>query len=159
MNLDPALPLTKIVSGGQTGADRAALDWAIENGVEHGGWCPRGRRAEDGLIDPRYSLDETTSEAYPVRTKWNVRDSDATVIFTIGSQLTGGSKLTAEFAREFTKPWLHISSVATPDPTMALRRFIDENFVQILNVAGPRDSTEPQVAEFVRDTLNDAILD
>lgn len=158
MSLDPALPLLKIVSGGQTGADRAALDWAITNDVDHGGWCPKGRRAEDGPMDPRYLLEETESAAYPVRTKFNVRDSDATVIFTIGAQLTGGSSLTADFARKLGKPYLHVSRTATADPTMALRRFIDENFVQILNVAGPRESTESGVAEFVVETLNDALL-
>ena len=72
----------KIVSGGQTGADRAALDWAIDHGTAHGGWCPRGRRAEDGAIPARYLLNETPSARYEERTEWNVRDSDGTVIPT-----------------------------------------------------------------------------
>ena len=71
----------RIVSGGQTGADRAALDWAIERGIPHGGWCPRGRRAEDGRIDRRYALRETPAHDYQQRTRWNVRDSDGTLIF------------------------------------------------------------------------------
>lgn len=156
--LDPELPLIKIVSGGQTGADRAALDWAIAHDVEHGGWCPQGRRAEDGVIDPRYQLDETPTEAYPVRTKWNVRDSDGTVIFTLAPELIGGSKLTAKFAREFGKPWVHLSKMWTPDPALALRRFIDEHFIRELNVAGPRTSTEAGIDEFVAEVLSDALL-
>lgn len=158
MSLDPALPLTRIVSGGQTGADRAALEWAVEHGVEHGGWCPLGRRAEDGRIDPKFQLEETPTENYAVRTKFNVRDSDGTVIFSLGPVLTGGSKLTADFARELGKPWLHLSKSRTRDPAMALRRFIDENFLQALNIAGPRASSEPGIADFVVEILNNALL-
>ena len=83
-------PIT-IVSGGQTGADRAALDWALARGVECGGWCPKGRKAEDGPIDPKYPLKEMPSAAYLQRTEWNVRDSDATVLFSIEPTLTGAS--------------------------------------------------------------------
>jgi hypothetical protein len=75
--------IPKIVSGGQTGADRAALDWALAHGVPCGGWCPKGRKAEDGPIDLKYSLKETPSESYIQRTEWNVRDSDATILFSI----------------------------------------------------------------------------
>jgi Circularly permutated YpsA SLOG family len=89
-----------IVSGGQTGADRAALDWALARGIECGGWCPKGRKAEDGPIDPKYPLKETPSAAYIQRTEWNVRDSDATVVFSVNPFLTGGSKSTVEFARK-----------------------------------------------------------
>lgn len=90
--------IEKIISGGQTGADRAALDWAIENNVPHGGWCPKGRRAEDGLIDAKYQLKETPSSHYPQRTEWNVRDSYGTVIFSLAERLSGGSLKTLEFA-------------------------------------------------------------
>ena len=86
----------KIVSGGQTGADRAALDFAIEHGIAHGGWCPKGRPAEDGTIDPRYKLQVTPSSDYVQRTEWNVRDSDGSVVFSIAAALTGGSKETVE---------------------------------------------------------------
>ena len=75
------MQITKIISGGQTGADRAALDWARERGIPHGGWCPKGRRAEDGVIPYSYNLEENSISAYAVRTEWNVRDSDATVSF------------------------------------------------------------------------------
>ena len=84
----------KIVSGGQTGADRAALDWAISRGVPHCGWCPKGGRAEDGPIPARYCLEESGSANYLVRTERNVVDSDGTVIFTLETELTGGSKRT-----------------------------------------------------------------
>jgi len=81
--------IEKIVSGGQTGADRAALDWAIEHGIPHGGWCPKGRRAEDGPIDGRYQLQETPTANYVERTKSNARDTDGTVVFSIYISLTG----------------------------------------------------------------------
>lgn len=146
----------KIVSGGQTGADRAALDWAMERGVPHGGWCPRGRRAEDGPIDGRYRLIETPSEAYWERTEWNVRDSDGTVIFSIAATLSGGSARTAEFARQLGKPWLHLSQQEGRDAARQLRRFVEEHRMRVLNVAGPRASTEPRVGEFVREVLDAA---
>jgi len=92
--------IIKIVSGGQTGADRAALDFAIEHGIPHGGWCPKGRQAEDGPIDGRYQLKETPTSDYAQRTEWNVRDSDATVLFSLAPELTGGSKKTARVREE-----------------------------------------------------------
>jgi len=94
----------KIISDAQTGADRAALDWAIQNQVDHGGWCPKGRKAEDGPIDLLYQLKETPRADYLQRTEWNVRDSHGTVIFTLSEELTGGSKRTAEFAEKHQKP-------------------------------------------------------
>jgi Circularly permutated YpsA SLOG family len=98
----------KIVSGGQTGADRAALDWAMAHNVPCGGWCPKRRKAEDGPIDPKYPLKETPSASYLQRTEWNVRDSDATVLFSIEPALTGGSLKTVDFARKHKKPNLHL---------------------------------------------------
>jgi hypothetical protein len=92
----------KMVSGGQTGADRAALDWALAHNIECGGWCPKGRKAEDGPIDPKYPPKETASVAYLQRTEWNVRDSDATVLFSIKPTLTGGSLKTVDFVRNTT---------------------------------------------------------
>ncbi|PSQ85488.1 MAG: molybdenum cofactor carrier, partial [Bacteroidetes bacterium QH_2_63_10] len=90
--------MRKIISGGQTGVDRAALDAALAFNVPVGGWCPKGRRAEDGQIPDRYPLEETPSEAYEQRTAWNVRDSDGTLIITDGS-LEGGTALTMTEAR------------------------------------------------------------
>lgn len=148
----------KIVSGGQTGADRAALDWAIDRGVEHGGWCPRGRRAEDGVIPARYRLTETPSESYEQRTEWNVRDSDGTAILTLSAALTGGSRATAEFARTLGRPCLHLAREAEGEAAAArLRRFVDEHRIRVLNVAGPRAAGEPGVGAFVRRTLEAAL--
>jgi hypothetical protein len=147
----------KIVSGGQTGADRAALDWAIEHGLPHGGWCPKGRRAEDGPIDGRYQLKETPSADYVQRTEWNVRDSDGTVVFSIAEVLTGGSKKTVELARKHGRPVLHLPKVSGASAAVAaLRRFIAEHGIRVLNVAGPRASKEPEVAAFVREVLEKA---
>ncbi len=101
--------ITKLLSGAQTGADRAALDWASFHDIPHGGWCPKGRKAEDGTIPSHYQLTETPSASYLQRTEWNVRDSDGTVIFTMAAKLAGGSKRTAEFAKKHGKPLLHIS--------------------------------------------------
>jgi hypothetical protein len=148
----------KIISGGQTGADRAALDWAIAQGVPHGGWCPKGRMAEDGPLNERYNLKETPKRSYLQRTEWNVRDSDGTVVFSIASQLTGGSQKTVFLACKLGKPILHISRNGDPQsPTEALVRFICENRIKVLNVAGPRASKEPAVVEFVAATLQKAL--
>ena len=102
----------KIVSGGQTGVDRAALDWALEVGCECGGWCPAGRLAEDGLLDDRYPLVETPSASYAQRTEWNVRDSEGTVIFSVAKELRSGSALTRDFARKWNRDcMLHINVI------------------------------------------------
>ena len=140
----------KIVSGGQTGADRAALDFAIERGMPHGGWCPKGRRAEDGLIDAGYRLKETPSENYAQRTEWNVRDSDATLIFSLGAELEGGSQLTADLARDYRRPWAHIH----PEDVGALATFLgDAPQIRVLNIAGSREDREPGIYEFTKRLL------
>lgn len=156
-----------IISGGQTGADRAALDFAIERGLEHGGWCPRGRRAEDGVISSRYSLRETPSHSYAQRTKWNVRDSDATVVFTIVPGVSGGTSLTLACAHRLGKPARHLcrDSLAAlhGDAEFAavaaslLLAFLKENGVKTLNVAGPRRSQAPGITPFVQDVLRNAL--
>ena len=146
----------KIVSGGQTGADRAALDWAIANCILHGGWCPAGRLAEDGPIDTLYNLKETPKADYLQRTEWNVRDSDATVIFSQKPNLTGGSLATMKLAAEYVKPCLHISALQTPiENAGQLRVFIQKNDVHTLNIAGPRATGEPEVGEFIQMVLKE----
>ena len=145
--------IESIVSGGQTGADRAALDWAVDHGVSHCGWCPNGRRAEDGTISSRYSLQETPASGYIVRTEWNVRDSDATVIFTLKPVASGGSLATIRFAEIHKKPWIHLSRDASRDPADELLEFVEMNQIRSLNVAGPRASGAPKIGEFVRDVL------
>jgi len=145
----------KIVSGGQTGADRAALDWAVLRGVPHGGWCPLGRLAEDGAIHRIYRLVETPTAAYLQRTEWNVRDADATVIFSVAKVLTGGSLATMEFARHQRKPHLHLHPPRTPEEMAArLVEFILHHRIKVLNVAGPAAKKEPEVALLVRGALD-----
>jgi hypothetical protein len=153
-----------IISGGQTGADRAALEFAIDHGLPYAGWCPRGRLAEDGQIPDRFLLRETPSRRYAQRTEWNVRDSDATVAFTVGEQLLGGTALTVRVAEQLGKPALHLSrdrlTATGVDPVKAaaakLLCFLNDHQVTKLNVAGPRASQEPQVTDFVRDVLMQA---
>jgi len=100
--------IEKIISGGQTGADRAALDWAIEHDIPHGGWCPKGRRAEDGGIPEQYALRETPQRDYRQRTKWNIRDADATLIVTEERELATGSLFTLHYAQTMARPCLHV---------------------------------------------------
>lgn len=153
-------PLT-IVSGGQTGADRAALDFAIRFGLDHAGWCPLGRRAEDGPLDLQYELQETPSAKYDQRTRWNVRDSDATLVVTVQSQATGGSALTLAVAERVGKPCLHIAQEETPSVIEAGERiadFILQHRIERLNVAGPRASQEPEIAAYVDAVLSAALM-
>jgi len=146
--------IKKIISGGQTGADRAALDVAIQLKIPHGGWCPRGRLSEDGVIEQRYELSETPDAEPAKRTEWNVRDSDGTVIFSVSANLSEGSAKTEIFARLHRKPCLHISRERDGEKaTEMLATFLNENEIEVLNVAGPRHSEEPGVAEFVSRTL------
>lgn len=129
----------RIVSGGQTGVDRAALDTALEQGIPCGGWCPKGRRAEDGVIDPRYPLEETPSEKYAQRTEWNVRDSDATLILTKGV-LRGGTLYTVQLAERMGKPHRAVN-LLDPLPPSTVRQWLIQHRIKVLNVAGPREST------------------
>lgn len=130
--------MQRIVSGGQTGVDRAALDVAIVRGIPHGGWCPKGRLAEDGIIPPHYSLVETPRPDYAERTEWNVRDSDGTLVVTDGPP-TGGTALTVTLADRMGRPRL-VLDAGRPIPTADFTTWIDDNEVRVLNVAGPRRS-------------------
>ena len=145
----------KIVCGGQTGADRAALDWALAQNLQCGGWCSKGRKAEGGVIDSKYPLKETWSPSYLERSEWNVRDSDGTVVFSTTPGLSGGSKKTMEFARKKNKPYLHLYP-GQPDAVARLRSFVRDNAIQVLNVAGPRGSKESRIAQFVIEILDRA---
>jgi hypothetical protein len=144
----------KVVSGGQTGADHGALDWAIANGLPYGGWCPRGRRTEDGVLPERYVLQETPGTGYLKRTEWNVRDSDATLIFTLADELDGGSKRTAAFAAALGRPWLHVRPGVHPK---FVARFLARHGVRTLNVAGKRESAAPGIGDLVSQVLSQAI--
>ena len=130
-----------IVSGGQTGADRAALDFAIKNGYTHGGWAPRGREAEDGLIPPKYQLTELVDGGYRQRTRRNVEDSDATLIVNLG-ELEGGSLATQVFAQKRGKLHLLVTLDAgvTDQIVATALAWLRENGIATLNVAGPRES-------------------
>ena len=139
----------KIVSGGQTGADRAALDAALDARVACGGWCPADRSAEDGVIPTRYPVQPLPGGGNDQRTRQNVRDSDATVIFCFGEP-TGGTETTRRACLEMNKPLLVVD--AAGDPASAARRvreFIDAHEIRVLNVAGPRASEEPAIGAFV----------
>jgi len=152
--------LEKLISGGQTGADRAALDVAIRHSFPHGGWCPKGRKAEDGPIGGQYNLFETPSANYLQRTEWNVRDTDGTVVFTLSKEVTGGSLRTIEFARKHNKPCLHISScgIGYMDASLPLQEFVAKHGIRRLNVAGSRESKEPGIWRFAYQTIDDAFF-
>jgi len=135
----------RLISGGQTGVDRAALDAALALGISCGGWCPRGRRAEDGPIDARYPLQETPSADYAQRTEWNVRDSDGTLVLTRGEP-RGGTALTLDFARSLGRPTLVLDLARAPDAD-AVRDWLQRERIRVLNVAGPRESVAPGIHE------------
>lgn len=147
--------LRKIVSGGQTGVDRGALDAALAAGFPCGGWCPEGRLAEDGPLPSRYPLEALPGADYRARTARNVADSDATVILHFGS-LKGGTRHTYDDCRAAGKPCLCIDGESTSpaDAAIALAAFIDRYDVATLNVAGPRASEAPVAHEFTRETLD-----
>ncbi|MBI4354289.1 MAG: putative molybdenum carrier protein [Candidatus Omnitrophica bacterium] len=144
-----------IISGGQTGVDRAALDVALELGLPCGGWCPKGRRAEDGVLPSQYPLTETPSEEYVQRTTWNVRDADGTLIVTMGPA-TGGTAQTIDDAMQLNKPHLIVDLATHPDPVVA-RAWLSAHRIRTLNVAGPRESKSPgiyvEASQFLRQLL------
>ena len=149
----PLARLQRIVSGGQTGVDRAALDLAIARGLPHGGWCPSGRRAADGPLPSRYQLRETASTGYRQRTRANVADSDGTLIIYSGT-LTGGSLLTDAFTRKLGKPgflWsLQGDAVAQQ---AAFYAWLTSHSIRVLNIAGPSDTSCPGIYEQAYDLL------
>jgi hypothetical protein len=148
--------IDKLVSGGQTGVDRAALDVGLELGLPCGGWCPQGRRAEDGPIPARYPLTETPWSGYPQRTEWNVRDSDGTLVLTRGEP-DRGTVLTIELARKQRKPHLVVDLASAADPA-AVRAWLEDNMIRVLNVAGPRETSSPgihrEATDFLRAVLS-----
>jgi hypothetical protein len=131
-------PIKLIISGGQTGVDRAALDFAIAAEIPCAGWCPAGRRAEDGCIPEKYPLKETSGRQYPQRTRKNVKDSDATLILYF-KELSGGTLLTRENAEKYFKPWF-CYDLGTMEPIDALIAWLFAKNPAILNIAGPRES-------------------
>jgi hypothetical protein len=151
--------IERIVSGGQTGADRAALDFALANDIPVGGWVPRGRVAEDGRIPDRYpGLVETESSDPAIRTARNVRDSDATLILSHGP-LDGGSLLTLREANQAGKPVLHLdlAELTTAAAAAQLRSWVADTRPNVLNVAGPRASRDPEISAATRSVLDAAL--
>jgi Circularly permutated YpsA SLOG family len=139
------LRLRKIISGGQTGVDRAALDAAISVGLEHGGWCPMGRLAEDGFIPVRYALRQTASPQYAFRTEQNVLDADGTLILYRGIT-SGGTELTRRFCLQHSRPF-QLWNLAQPNEESRIHAWLSTNSIETLNVAGPRESSSAGVGD------------
>ena len=135
----------KIISGGQTGVDRAALDVALQHGIACGGWCPAGRLDEYGKIPVRYPVQELRHADYSARTRQNVSESDGTVII-YDRQLSGGSAETVRFCRELDRPHqlIDTSTVSTETAADLIRDFLAKHKIDILNIAGPRQSQWPE---------------
>jgi len=145
----------KIISGGQTGADRAALEFALEHNIPCGGWCPKGRLAEDGIIDQKYPLKETVSSESSERTRMNVRDSDGTLILFINT-INKGTDLTTEYCTKMGKPYFiwklyrklenggKLENNGLLDKNRIME-WIKANNIRVLNIAGPRESSEPGI--------------
>lgn len=143
----PSWSLTKIISGGQTGVDRAALDWAISRAVEHGGWCPHGRLAQDGPLPGRYLLRETQSTGYSQRTRLNIEEADATLLVHFGT-LMGGSELTQRLAIKLAKPLaLFDTGQAWSDQIESTQAWLSSNSISVLNIAGPSEERHPGIYE------------
>jgi len=145
----------KIISGGQVGADRAGLDFAIEHHIEHGGWCPKYRRAADGLVPLRFRLQESPHPGYPDRTKRNVREADGTVVFT--TEPPGrGSAMTIQSCLDFGRPYLVLTGeLSLDEASMRLIQFIRRNRIKVLNVAGSRSQ---DIGQRTKLTLGLALL-
>lgn len=147
--------IEKIISGGQTGAGRAALDAAVELDIPHGGWVPKYRTAEDGVVPKKYNLKEMPTSSYTARTKQNVLDSDGTLIISHG-ELTGGSALTQEYAEKRRRHYFHVDLDITPavKGVIMINHWIELNEIKILNVSGPRSSKDPMIYQDAREIID-----
>jgi hypothetical protein len=154
----------KIVSGGQTGVDRAALDVALALKIEHGGWCPKGRRAEDGRISNDYLLKESDARDYAVRTEQNVIDSDATLIL-FRDTITGGTRLTRHLASRHGRPQMRIdlnqadSTEQIEVARKSISAWLTQHGIQVLNIAGPRESSSPGIHQQTVEFLTTVLVD
>ena len=151
--------IKRIISGGQTGSDRAALDVALERGIDHGGWCPAGRKASDGEIPERYRLQETEEDTYPPRTERNVEEGDGTVIFFRGPGMSAGCALTKRLCEKHDKPFALIDIALNDEKESAclVRHFIGENGIGTLNVAGSRENKSPGIYYMTFEALDLAL--
>ena len=152
------MTLSKIMSGGQTGVDRGALDAALNQGFPCGGWCPAGRMAEDGPIDLKYPLEELSGAGYKARTIQNIIDADATVVIYFG-QLEGGTQLTVLQCMRRHKPYKLVDAevVAAPSAARLVIEFIAAHNVGTLNVAGPRQSKSPMAQAYAFDVVTELL--
>ncbi|ABC77638.1 putative molybdenum carrier protein [Syntrophus aciditrophicus] len=152
--MDEKPAITKIISGGQTGADRAALDFAIKHHIPYGGWVPKGRLAEGGRVPETYQLQEMPTSDYSKRTEKNVLDSDGTLIISHGI-LKGGSALTEFFAEQYKKPCLHIDldRISIEDAATLINSWTVSHHIQVLNIAGPRAGKDPEIYQATMDLL------
>jgi hypothetical protein len=150
----------QIISGGQTGADRAALDFAIKHQIPHGGWCPLGRLASDGPLASQYQLKETESRGYLRRTKLNVQDSDATLIFNSGV-LSGGTLQTVRFAQAMNKPCrvFQLDQVEPQNVALEVQEWLSQIEVVTINIAGPREAKRPGIYGSVMLVLEASLLE
>ncbi len=146
--------IKKIISGGQTGADQAALDAAIRLGIPHGGSIPKGRINEDGRLSDKYQLKEMSTSSYPRRTEQNVIDSDGTLIVSHG-KLTGGSVYTKEMAVKRNKPCPHsdLNKTNLFQEGDFIADWVNLNRIKTLNVAGPSASKDPRIYQDVINLL------
>lgn len=151
--------ITKIISGGQTGADRAALDFAIAHNIPHGGWIPKGRKTEEGPLPDKYQLQEMPTRSYVNRTEKNILDSDGTLVVSHG-KLTGGSALTRELAKKHKKPCIHmdLDKVNPSEATCIIAGWIKKHHITVMNVAGARASKDSKIYQAIFDLLEAAIL-
>lgn len=147
--------IERIVSGGQTGVDRAALDAALARGIECGGWCPAGRLADDGVIPQRYPLRETIDMDHTVRTEHNVRDSDGTLMFYRGT-LQGGTAYAVLMARHLGRPVMAID-LDTPFDSAAVASWVAANRIKVLHIGGQRESSSPGIYQAARRCIDELL--
>lgn len=159
MTGEVTLIVTKIISGGQTGADRAGLDFAVAHNIPHGGWIPKGRVTEEGPLSDKYQLQELPTGSYKIRTEKNILDSDGTLIVSHGN-LTGGSALTRELVKKHKKPWIHIDldNICQTEAAKLVAEWAERYHISVMNVAGARKSKDPKIYQATFDLLAAALL-
>ena len=154
------MKILKVISGGQTGADRGGLNAAMDRDIPVGGWCPKGRKSEDGKIPDRYPLKEHKSPEYPPRTAANVKDSDGTVVYTFGPA-ERGSALTISLCKKIGRPCLHLDlkKLHYSQAVAKTALFVKRNQIKVLNVAGNRESKSPGIGMLVQKVIGSVIVD
>ena len=151
--------IAKLISGGQAGAERAALDVAIRNGFPHGGCCTNGRMADDGPIGGQYQVDETSGNGHKQYIEWNILDSDGTVVFSRNKNESVDVLQAIDFACMHKKPYLHVwRGQSYGDPALTLQWFVQEHGVKVLNVAGSRECEDPGIWLRVYQVIEDAFF-